>query len=137
MTLTYYSSTDATITTADTNVGSDLVSSLDPSETSDESIRLAAPLVAGTYYYGACIDVLSDESDKQNNCSEGVAVTVNGPDLIVESLAVSDTMLSAGQRFSLTAKVLNQGAGDTQGFTAVRFYSSTDTTISTSDTEIG
>ncbi len=137
MTLTYYSSTDATITTADTDVGSDLVSSLDPSETSNESIRLAAPLIAGSYYYGACIEVLTDESDKQNNCSEGVAVTVIGPDLVVESLAVSDTMLSAGQRFSLTATVLNQGAGDTRGFTTVRFYSSTDTTISTSDTEIG
>ncbi len=137
MTLTYYSSTDATITTADTDVGSDLVTSLDPSETSDESIRLVAPLVAGTYYYGACIEILTEESDKQNNCSEGVAMTVIGPDLIVESLAVSDTMLSAGQRFSLTATVLNQGAGDTRGFTTVRFYSSTDTTISTSDTEIG
>ena len=137
MTLSYYRSSDATISTGDTVVGTDLVSSLDPSETSDESIRLAAPLLAGSYYYGACIEVLTDESDKQNNCSEGVAVTVTGPDLIVESLAVSDTMLSAGQRFSLTATVLNQGAGDTRGFTTVRFYSSTDTTISTSDTEIG
>ena len=137
ITLSYYLSSDATISTGDTEVGTDLVSSLDPSETSDESIRLAAPLVAGTHYYGACIETLSEESDKLNNCSESVVVTVIGPDLIVESLAVSDTMLSAGQRFSLTATVLNQGAGDTRGFTTVRFYSSTDTTISTSDTEIG
>ena len=137
MTLTYYSSTDATITTTDTNVGSDLVSSLDPSETSDESVRLVAPLVAGTFHYGACIDVLPEESDKQNNCSIGIEVTVSGPDLIVESLDASEMMLSAGQRFSLTATVLNQGDGDAQGFTNVRFYSSTDTTISTGDTEIG
>ena len=137
MTLTYYSSTDATITTGDTEVGTDFVTALDPSETSDESIHLTAPLAAGTYYYGACIEIQSEESDKQNNCSDGVIVTINGPDLIVESLAASDPMLSAGQRFSLTATILNQGAGATRGYTTVRFYSSADTTISTSDTEIG
>ena len=35
-----------------------------------------APSIAGTYYYGACLDPLSNEIDRQNNCSVGVAVTV-------------------------------------------------------------
>ena len=34
-----------------------------------------APLRAGTYYYGACVDAVPDESDTTNNCS-GVPVTV-------------------------------------------------------------
>ena len=35
-----------------------------------------APSSAGTYYYGACVDNVSGESDIRNNCSTGVRVTV-------------------------------------------------------------
>ena len=31
---------------------------------------------AGTYYYGACVDAVADESDTTNNCSPSVQVTV-------------------------------------------------------------
>ena len=78
-TLRYYRSADATISAADTEVGTDRVSALDASETSDESITLDAPSDAGTYYYGACVDALSDESDTRNNCSVAVTVTVGQP----------------------------------------------------------
>ena len=37
------------------------MSSLDASESGDESISLTAPSSAGTYYYGACVDSVSDE----------------------------------------------------------------------------
>ena len=43
---------------------------------SDESIGLTAPATDGTYYYGACLDTVSDESDTTNNCSTAVRVTV-------------------------------------------------------------
>ena len=76
-TLRYYRSSDATLSSADTEVGSDAVSDLSASGTSDESIRLTAPSNAGTYYYGACVDFVSGESDTANNCSSGVAVTVS------------------------------------------------------------
>ena len=75
-TLRYYQSTDPTITSADTEVGTDSVSSLDAAESGDESISLTAPSSAGTYYYGACVDAVSDESDTTNNCSPAVTVTV-------------------------------------------------------------
>ena len=75
-TLRYYQSTDSTITTGDTQVGTDSVFRLNASSSGDESISLTAPSTAGTYYYGACVDAVSDESDAANNCSVAVAVTV-------------------------------------------------------------
>ena len=75
-TLRYFLSTDSTITTGDTEVGTDSVSSLDASESGASSITLTAPSTPGTYYYGACVDAVSDESDTTNNCSTAVTVTV-------------------------------------------------------------
>ena len=62
-TLRYYRSSDATISTSDTEVGTDLVSGLSASRTSPESIRLTAPSSAGTYYFGACVASVSGESN--------------------------------------------------------------------------
>ena len=75
--LRYYQSSDATISTSDTEVGTDSVSGLSASGTSAESISLNAPSSAGTYYYGACVESVSGESDTNNNCSDGVSVTVS------------------------------------------------------------
>ena len=75
-TLRYYRSTDTTISTGDTEVGTDTVGSLSASGFDDVSIGLTAPSTAGTYYYGACVDSVSGESDTKNNCSSGVRVTV-------------------------------------------------------------
>ena len=77
-TLRYYRSTDATISASDTAVGTDEVRALSASGTSIESISLTAPSSAGTYYYGACVDSVSGESDTGNNCSSAVRVTVGG-----------------------------------------------------------
>ena len=76
-TLRYYRSTNATIATDDTEVGTDAVSTLSDGATSAESIRLNAPSDAGTFYYGACVDGVTGESDTRNNCSRGVTVTVS------------------------------------------------------------
>ncbi len=76
-TLRYYRSSNATISRSDTQVGTDSVSGLSASRTSAESISLTAPSSAGTYYYGACVDSVTGESDTDNNCSSGVRVTVS------------------------------------------------------------
>ena len=68
-TLRYYHSLDATISTGDTEVGTDAVGSLTAAASSDQSISLTAPSTAGTYYYGACVDPVSGESATGNNCS--------------------------------------------------------------------
>jgi len=78
MTLGYYLSTDATISTSDIQVSTDEVFSLDPLESSDEWTRVNAPSTPGTYYYGACVPVLLGESDSTNNCSRAVPVTISG-----------------------------------------------------------
>ena len=75
-TLRYYRSTDATITTSDTAVGTDPLAALAASGRGGESISLTAPSSPGTYYYGACVDAVTDESDTTNNCSTSVLVTV-------------------------------------------------------------
>ena len=75
-TLRYYRSSNATISTSDVQVGTDSVRSLAASASSAESISLAAPSTAGTYYYGACVEGVSGEADSGNNCSSGVRVTV-------------------------------------------------------------
>ena len=76
-TLRYYRSSDATISTSDTAVGTDTVSALAASGSGPESISLTAPSTAGTYYYGACVDTVSGESNTANNCSSGVRVRVS------------------------------------------------------------
>ena len=76
-TLRFYRSTDTTISTGDTEVGTDAVDALAAAGASDESISLTAPSTAGTYYYGACVDPVSGESNSRNNCSTAVRVTVS------------------------------------------------------------
>ena len=135
-TLRYYSSTDATITTSDTALGTDSVGSLAAAGTSDQSIELTAPSTAGTYYYGACVDSVSDESDTVNNCSSALALTIGAPDLVVSTPTVDSASQTVGASFTLNATVRNQGSAGSAAAT-LRYYQSTDTTITTSDTELG
>ena len=138
-TLRYYRSSDATISTSDTAVGTDAVSSLSASGTSAESVSLTAPSSAGTYYYGACVDTVSGESNTANNCSSAVRVSVAAPtvpDLLVGSASVSDSSPDAGASFTLRATVRNAGDGRSVA-TTLRYYRSSDATISTSDTAVG
>ena len=135
-TLRYYRSTDATITTSDTEVDTDAVAGLEASESANESVDLTAPSDPGTYYYGACVDAVEDESDTTNNCSSSVQVDVRGyPDLGVGSPSVSDSYPTAGTTLTISATVRNNGNGASAA-TTLRYYQSTDSTITTSDTEV-
>ena len=60
-------------------MGTAAVGGLAAGALSIESINLPAPAAAGTYYYGACVDAVTDESDTTNNCSAAVQVTVPEP----------------------------------------------------------
>ena len=99
-TLRYYRSTDATITTGDIEVGTDAVSTLAASGTSDESIGLTATSTAVTYYYGACVDPVSGESDTGNNCSSAATVTVTGSDRIAPMDPQTFNSLMIGSRLN-------------------------------------
>ena len=147
-TLRYYRSTDAMITTSDTAEGTDAVEELGPSGSTSESVQLTAPATAGTYYYGACVDALADESDTTNNCSTSVQVTVTEPpppppqtsnaDLVVLGPNVSETSVETSETFAFIATVTNDGDAQSQSAaTTVRYLRSTDATITESDTEEG
>ena len=65
-----------------------------------------------------------------------MTVTVGAPDLVVDAPTVSTSSPTAGAPFTLNATVRNQGAGQSAA-TTLRFYRSTDETISANDTEVG
>ncbi len=139
-TLRYYRSTDATITRSDAQVGTDAVSALSASGTSAASISLSAPAGAGTYYYGACVDAVADESNTADNCSSAVRVDVatpnRPPNLVVNTVRVDDANPDPGETFTLSATVTNAGAGESPA-TTLRYYRSTDATITRSDAQVG
>ena len=105
-TLRYYRSTDATITTGDTAVGTDEVGALSRFGSADESVELTAP-TAGTYYYGACVDAVADESDTTDNCSASVEVDVQAPAKRVVISPRSLTFNALGSTATVTVKVLD------------------------------
>ena len=59
-----------------------------------------------------------------------------GPDLVVQSPSVSNSSPNTGQSFTLRATVHNQGSGRSAA-TTLRYYRSSDATITISDTEVG
>ena len=133
--LSYYRSTDSTISTSDTLVGTDHVDPVRVSGTSPESISRTAPSRTGTYHYGVCVDPVAGESDILNNCSQAFPATVlerTSPDLVASVTSVGDAgILYVGESFTINAVVYNQGTGPAAS-TTLRYYRSTDRTISTS-----
>ena len=76
-TLRYFRSTDETIDRSDTQIGTNSVSAMNLGDSSGIiEITLTMLLAPGTYYYGACVDPVPDETDTTNNCSNAVGVTV-------------------------------------------------------------
>ena len=136
-TLRYYRSSDSTISTSDTQVGTNAVGVLAASGSSSESLDLTAPVTAGTYHYGACVDAVSGESDTGNNCSHAVLVTVaESPDLVVGPASVSNSSPDAEASFTLRATVRNRG-GAASATTRLVYYRSSDSTITAGDTQVG
>ena len=129
----HFLSTDSTITTSDTLLGTKSPSSSGEGRTS--WMYLTAP-AAGTYYYGVCVDPVSHESDTTNNCSDSVEVIVHAVDLVVENLTVSDSTLTAGERFRLSFDVRNQGDHIHYGPTTLRYYRSNDAEFDSDDVEV-
>ena len=96
-TLRYYRSSNTRISFSDTEVGSSDISSLNAGNADQRSISLTAPIASGTYYYGACVEGVDTESDTRNNCSVGVAITVeNLPTVPTDSPPPATTLLVDG-----------------------------------------
>ena len=91
-TLRLYRSEDSTISPGDTHVGSAAVGALPGDGSSSEAIRLTAPQVAGTYYYGGCVVPVPGEYDAGNNCSSAVLVTVTDVQAEIESFSLDSNI---------------------------------------------
>ena len=134
--VTAYLSNDRTIGPDDEYIAS-LSLGVEPSKSIDwRRANVPVPSEPGRYYYGACVDAVSGESNTGNNCLATEAVTVTAPDLVVQEASANPGTLGPGDQFTLSAKVVNQGNGPSDG-TRLRYYRSSDRTIDTSDTQVG
>ena len=100
-------------------VGHDDVSSLSPSASAAELVRLRAPSTAGTYYYNACVQAVAGETNRRNCARSFARVTVSArdrgaPDLVVRNARVSHGRRAAGESFRLSADVHNVGTGGSE-----------------------
>ena len=123
-TLRYYRSTNRTISTGDTEVGTDAVGSLNANSNSAESITLNAPTTPGTYYYGACVNAVSNETDTTNNCSTAVTVTVRNladvnRDGVVDLQDIAGIVTNWEQRGQNNADVDGNGIVDVEDIVLV------------------
>jgi len=55
------------------------VEGLSADEIDTESISLIAPNEYGDYFYGACVDPVTNETQTSNNCSPAIKITVQDP----------------------------------------------------------
>ncbi len=137
-TLRWYHSTDATISTQDTQVGTDVVTLLPAGADTEESIIILVTSPAGIYYYGACVVAVKGESFTTNNCSSGYRFTVVALDLVVNAISVSDSTPNIGESIILSTTISNiSSAASSAATTTLRWYRSTDAIISTLDTQVG
>ncbi|MYD12702.1 MAG: hypothetical protein F4X00_03680, partial [Gemmatimonadetes bacterium] len=76
-TVRFFLSSDSTIGTADTEVGTDTLGALPESGRQLISVSLTSSAAEGVYYYGACVDSVEEESSTDNNCSGALVVVVD------------------------------------------------------------
>lgn len=135
-----YLSLDATITTADTRIGTRAVTSLAPGASLPLTISgsIASTQQPRTYYLGAIADYANawKETSESNNATTGPSITVSsGTDFMVTALSGPATAIR-GQTISLTSAVMNQGPG-TAPSSVTGLYLSTDGAITTADLRLG
>ena len=146
-TLRYYRSTNATIDTTTTPVGTATIGILSGSNTlnqgypstSPQTVTLTAPTAPGTYYYRAHVSIngsITTEINTTNNYSPAVVITVTAPpDLVADILDFRPNTVAPGARLTLDATVRNDGEGESPR-TTLLFYEATDRGFRNED-EIG
>jgi len=134
-TVRYLRSADPVITAADFELASRALPRLDPGAEAQRSEEVSID-VPGTFWIGACVDAVPDESNVNNNCSTGIEVVVGTPDLVVTDIAVSNENPEADETFTIDATALNQGDRASES-TTLRYYRSDDSAITIDDVELG
>ena len=128
-------------------VGTISIPSLRAGRRTERSLRVEAPGTPDRYYYGALLpsnihptdytrDLPSDAHENDLASQERVTVTT-APDFIVASISSDTSVLDPGEAFSLEITVRNQGIGEPENNTTLRYYRSSNAAISSNDTEVG
>ena len=83
-----------------------------------EEITVTAPKTPGTFYYTASVDSVDGEEETKNNYINPVTITVEQPDLMVESITLSRQgdnekteyiSVNPGAKFKLYVSFKNKG----------------------------
>ena len=135
-TLSYYVSSEDTISGADTEIQTETLPRIAAGGTLERSVHLTAPDTPGTYYYGVCVNSVAAEADTTHNCSSATAITVKGADLMIfDAPQFSKNTLKSGETFQINTRVWNRGRIPSPQ-TTLRYYRSEDETLSLDDTEV-
>ena len=105
-TLRAYRSEDITITTSDTELATKEIDAHAPGDITHHEFNLTVPDSPGTYYFGSCVDAVTDESDTTNNCmpyAVTLVVPAPAPNLTVWVDSTSDSRPAPGGSFTLSA----------------------------------
>ena len=119
-TIRFYRSTDSTITSSDTQQSSSPVIPLaaQGQEVTAISVSLTVPSEEGTYYYGACVDSVTGETDTADNCSASVTVTVT---VTVNRPATGAPTISGTAQVGQTLTASTSAITDPDGLTNVSY----------------
>ena len=138
--VSYYLSTDSTITDSDILIGNRYVGGLAAGASIVGGITLTIPstLALGTYYWGAIADSTFShpEADENNNATSGNSVVLSTSADLTMTAFVGPAHASGGQTVTLTDSVKNQGLMPI-GAHYVGYYFSEDDVITTSDIFVG
>ncbi len=136
-----YLSTDSTISTSDTLLGTDAVAAMASGTSSSESVNITIPdtLATGTFYIGVIADYdnVVTESNETNNPSNALTLSVIEPVVPDLDIVYAPTLDSAWVLKGGTVKLDYTIEGPAVGWTGssvTGIYLSTDGTITTSDT---
>lgn len=141
----FYLSSNTTISTSDTQLGSDVsFSSIAAGASLTRSVTFNAPeVVDGTYYVGALIDYYNavPESDEANNTvyrngTINSSHPVSLPDLSWTTMSLSSTTWPIGSSITATLTESNGGTASA-GSHSSRLYLSNDNIITSTDTRLG
>ena len=99
-------------------------------------VLAGTPTVAGTYNMTYTVRDADGDMATLNFIVTVATTQMTTVDLVVTSVSASDDTLESGQSFDLRATVRNAGTGASTA-TTLRYYRSSDATISMGDTEVG
>ncbi len=142
----FYYSTNSTITTVDTRLATLTIPELAPASyypsSSNGQITLTLPETAlvGTRYLGAIVDYNNEITESnENNNSRSAAITVIplSPDLLVSTMIITPSSQVPGEEVTIRYRILNSDSSSATGRSFdVAFYYSTNSTITTVDTQL-